>query len=76
MNLTVTTTGQIVTCTITDEAGATVETFSVKDGNGVIRRIDKALANLMWDRSGFEAGMTASLTRPALYNLLTAVNAR
>jgi hypothetical protein len=74
MNLTATSTGQTVTCTITDEDGITVETFTVKDGSGVVRRIDKALASLMWDRSGFGPGMTATVTRPALYTLLTAVN--
>lgn len=75
MNLTAQTNGQTITCTITDEAGETVETFTVKDGNGCIRRIDSKLADLMWDRSGWVSN-TATLTRPALYTLLTKVNAR
>ncbi len=65
-----------VICTITDEAGAVVDTFSVKDGRGVIRSIDRKLSDLMWNRSGFEVGMTATLTRPAAYTLLTKLNAR
>lgn len=76
MNLTAASTGQTVTCTITDEDGTTVDTFSVKDGNGVVRRIDKALTDLMWNRSGFGPGMTATVSRPAVYTLLTKVNAR
>jgi len=75
MNLTANTNGQTITCTITDEAGAEAETFTVKDGNGCMRRIDRKLADLMWDRSGWVSN-TATLTRPALYNLLAKVNAR
>jgi hypothetical protein len=77
--------GQTVTLTITD--GDTVETHTVKDNqaktfsgaNGVVRRIDRKLSDLMWNRSGFQVvdgAMVAELTRPATYTLLTAINAR
>ncbi len=68
-------TWEAIVC-VTDEAGAVVDTFSVKDGHWVIRSIDRKLSDLMWNRSGFEVGMTATLTRPAAYTLLTKLNAR
>lgn len=64
-----------ITLTITDEAG-TVETHTVKDGARALRNIDRKLADLLWNRSGFGVGMTATLTRSPLYVALTAVNAR
>lgn len=70
--------GRTITLTITTDDGL-VETHTVKDGAGIIRRIDRKLADLMWNRSGFSAtmtAMTATLTRPATYTLLTTINAR
>jgi hypothetical protein len=71
--LTVTSTNGILTLTITDQNGET-ETHTVKDGNGCIRRIDRKLSDLMWNRSGFEGNGSATLTRPATYTLLTKLN--
>jgi glucose dehydrogenase len=67
--------GQTVTGNIVID-GETVDSFQVKDGAGIVRRIDRKLSDLMWNRSGFDSTMTATLTRPATYTLLTTINAR
>jgi hypothetical protein len=74
-DLTTTAAHGIITLTITDEAG-TVETHTVKDGKSALRNIDRKLADLLWNRSGFGVGMTATLTRSPLFVALTAANAR
>ncbi len=74
-NLTTAAVNGTIVLTITDEAG-TVETHTVKDGARCLRNIDRKLSDLLWSRSGFGVGMTATLTRSPLYTALTAVNAR
>jgi len=65
---------KVVLVTITVEENVTE--FSVKNGPCVITAIDRKLDDLMWNRSGFNVDMTATLTRPALFLMLQKINAR
>lgn len=74
---TATKTDTMIDVIVSDDA-ATYASFSVKDGNGVIGRIDRKLLDLLWCRSGWQAvdgAMVAALTRSATYTLLTKINA-